>query len=195
GAQEGRHYFAMEFVDGPNLGRFVHDKPLAPKRAATYLKAISEAVQYAHGRGILHRDLKPSNILIGSNDQPRITDFGLAKRFVVSPCQNGSSGTDISDSDLTLTGQTLGSPNYIPPEQASVQRGRIGPHSDVYSLGAILYHTLTGRPPFIGGTFADTLQQALTIDPISPRLLNPEVPIDLNTICLKCLERESSKRY
>src|SRR5262249_39848987 len=146
---------------------------------------------------ILHRDLKPSNVLIDFNDQPRITDFGLAKRFGASSSDDSGSETEsrTPNWDLTVTGQMLGSPNYMPPEQASVQRGRIGPASDVYSIGAILYHALTGRPPFVGQTLADTLDQVLNKEPIAPRLLNPAVAADLETICLKCLEREVSQRY
>ncbi len=196
GVHQGQHYFAMDFVDGPNLAQIVRDRPLPPKRAAVYVQAAAEAIQFAHERRILHRDLKPSNILIDSNDQPRITDFGLAKRFGVGAGESSTgSQTAAMSADLTLTGQTLGSPNYIPPEQASVRRGQIGPHSDVYSLGAVLYHALTARPPFRGGTLADTLEQVLTSDPIPPRLLNPEVPADLDTLCLKCLERDIAKRY
>src|SRR6185503_13255620 len=109
-------------------------------------------------RRILHRDLKPSNVLIDSNDQPRVTDFGLAKNLA-------------SESDLTLTGQVMGSPSFMPPEQALGQRGKMGPASDIYSLGAILYHALTGRPPFVGETLSDTLQQLLNTEPVAPRLL------------------------
>jgi WD40 repeat protein/tRNA A-37 threonylcarbamoyl transferase component Bud32 len=188
GVHQGQHYFAMDLVDGPNLAQFIGQKPLPAKRAATYVKTIAEAIQFAHEHHILHRDLKPSNILIDSNDQPRITDFGLAKRLT-------DSSVSTPGSPITLTGQMLGSPNYMPPEQASFQRGRIGPHSDVYSIGAILYHALTGRPPFMGETLADTLQQVLNNEPIRPRLLNPAVPADLETICLKCLEREPTQRY
>jgi serine/threonine protein kinase len=160
GVFQGQHYFAMDFVDGPNLSQFVRNEPLPPKRAAGYVKTIAEAIQFAHKRRILHRDLKPSNVMIDSNDQPRITDFGLAKKLA-------------DDSDLTVTGQVLGSPHYMPPEQASAQREQVGPWSDVYSIGAILYHALTARAPFVGQTLADTLQQVLNKEPIAPRLLNP----------------------
>src|SRR5439155_18938379 len=143
---------------------------------------LAEAIHYPHERGILHRDLKPSNILIGSDDRPRVTDFGLAKRFD-------------SDSSLTLTGQVLGSPNYMPPEQAGQGAGKVGRRSDVYSLGAILYHLLTGRPPFRADTLTETLRQVHDSEPLSPRLLNPSVPSDIETICLKCLAKESAKRF
>jgi serine/threonine protein kinase len=124
GLHEGQNFLVMDYVDGPNLARFIQDRPLPVKQAATYLKTIAEAIHYAHERGIMHRDLKPSNVLIGSDDRPRVTDFGLAKRFD-------------SDSSLTLTGQVLGSPNYMPPEQAGQGTGKVGRRSDVYSLGAI----------------------------------------------------------
>src|SRR5262245_2729195 len=125
----------------------------------------------------LHRDLKPSNVLIDANDQPRVTDFGLAKRLD-------------GESSLTVSGQVLGSPSYMPPEQASATRHHIGRRSDVYSLGAMLYHVLTGRPPFVGEELNQILDQVFHHEPISPRLLNPAMPRDLETICLKCLEKE-----
>jgi eukaryotic-like serine/threonine-protein kinase len=182
GEQDGQHYFSMEFVEGRSLHALVRDKPLSARQAARYLKSIAEAVEYAHCHGVLHRDLKPSNVLIDAGDQPRITDFGLAKRLT-------------ADSELTITGQVLGSPNFMPPEQAEPRRGAAGPASDVYSLGAILYHLLTGRPPFVAETFEGTLAQLLHREPISPRLLNPGVPRDLETICLKCLEKDPARRY
>jgi WD40 repeat protein len=172
----------MEYVAGPNLPDLLREGPLPARRAAAYLETIAQAVHYAHQNGILHRDLKPSNILIDERDQPRITDFGLAKRFS-------------SSSDLTLTGQVLGSPNYLPPEQAAGRRDRIGPRSDVYSLGAILYHLLTGRPPFLAERLEDTVLQVLREDPVPLRLLNPGSPRDLETISLKCMEKEPSRRY
>jgi serine/threonine protein kinase len=133
----------------------------APRRALRQDRRRGH--HYAHERGILHRDLKPSNVLIDPFDQPRVTDFGLAKRLH-------------HDSELTLSGQVLGSPNYMPPEQAAAKRGLVGRRSDVYSLGAILYHLLTGRPPFVGETLTDTLHDVLNTEPVSPRLLNPSVP-------------------
>jgi eukaryotic-like serine/threonine-protein kinase len=179
---QGQHYIAMDYVEGQPLSALIRGSPLAARRAASYVKAIVEAIHYAHERGILHRDLKPANVLIDANDQPRITDFGLAKRLE-------------SDSDLTLSGQLLGSPSYIPPEQATGKRLTLSRRSDVYALGAILYHALTGRPPFVGEGMADTVQQVLTTEPVSPRLLNRAVPHDLETVCLKCLEKEPAKRY
>jgi serine/threonine-protein kinase len=182
GEHEGQPFFSMELVEGRNLGQLVRDEPLPSGKAAVYLKTIAEAVQYAHSRGVLHRDLKPSNILIDENDQPRITDFGLAKRLE-------------GDASLTITGQVLGSPSFIPPEQAAGQKDAIGPASDVYSLGAILYHLLTGRPPFVAETLPQTLRMVSEQEPVSPHLLNASVSRDLETICLKCLEKEPSRRY
>jgi hypothetical protein len=178
----------MDYVAGPSLAGLVGHQPLPARRAAGYLKTIAEAIHYAHERGILHRDLKPSNVLIDANDQPRVTDFGLARRLEDSQLST-------LNPQLTLTGQVLGSPNYIPPEQALGKRGKVSRQSDVYALGAMLYHLLTGRPPFQGETLTDTLQQVLNTEPLAPRWLNPSVPQDLETVCLKCLEKEPTRRY
>ena len=182
GEQDGQQYFSMDYIQGRNLAEVVREGPLTARRAAGYLKLIAEAIHYAHQRGILHRDLKPSNVLLDLFDQPRVTDFGLAKQMK-------------ADSELTRSGQVLGSPNFMPPEQAASKHGQLGPQSDVYSLGAILYHLLAGRPPFLAETLAETLQQVRESDPIPPRLLNPAVPRDLETICQKCLEKEPRRRY
>lgn len=182
GEHEGQQYFSMDYVDGADLAELVREKPLPPRRAAAYVQPVAEAIHYAHQRGVLHRDLKPSNILIDCGDQPRITDFGLAKRLQF-------------DSDLTVTGQILGTPHYMPPEQAGGRRGEISTASDVYSLGAILYHLLTGRPPFMADSFEAVLAQLLHREPVRPRLLNPGVPRDLEVICLKCLSKEPHRRY
>jgi WD40 repeat protein len=182
GEHEGQHYFSMDYVEGQSLAHAVRDGPLAASRAAHYLRDIAQAVQHAHSQGILHRDLKPSNILLDAADRPRVTDFGLAKQL---------SGR----AELTLSGQILGSPNFMPPEQAAGKRARVGPYSDVYSLGAILYQMLTGRPPFVAETLTATLHQVMNADPVAPRILNPSVPRDLETICLKCLNKEPGKRY
>jgi WD40 repeat protein/predicted Ser/Thr protein kinase len=182
GEQDGQHYFAMEFVDGPNLAQVVRDNPLPADRAARYVQIIAEAIQFAHERGVLHRDLKPSNVLLDPFDLPRVTDFGLAKQLA-------------GDSQLTLTGQVLGAPSFVPPEQAAGRRSAVGPHSDVYALGAILYHLLTGRPPFAADNVEATLAQVLHNEPAPPRSLNPGIPRDLETICLKCLEKEPRRRY
>ncbi len=189
GIHQGEHYLVMDFVGGQTLAKLVAQQPLPAKRAAAYLKTIAEAVHYAHERGILHRDLKPSNVLIDEFDQPRITDFGLAKRL--TPDSSLATG----HSSLTLTGQVLGSPNYMPPEQAASGRGKVSRRSDVYALGAMLYHLTTGRPPFVAQTPTETLQQVLEAEPVSPRLLTPSVPRDLETIALKCLEKDPARRY
>jgi tetratricopeptide (TPR) repeat protein len=182
GRHEGLHYFSMDYVPSRNLAETVRNGPLPAQRAAGYLKTIAEAIDYAHGRGVLHRDLKPSNVLIDEADQPRITDFGLAKRLKAG-------------SELTATGHILGSPSFMPPEQADRTRGALGRHSDIYSLGALLYHVLTGRPPFVAETLEETLFQVLNLEPVSPRLLNGSVPRDLETICLKCLSKDPQRRY
>jgi eukaryotic-like serine/threonine-protein kinase len=183
GFAEGQHFFAMDFVEGLTLGQLAAQGPLPARHATRYLKAVAEAIHFAHERNVLHRDLKPSNVLIDSaTDQPRVTDFGLAKRLE-------------AETELTLSGQVLGSPNYMSPEQAVAKRGTIGKRSDVYSLGAILYHLLTGRPPFQGETLTDVLHQVVNDEPLKPHLLAPRLPRDLETICLKCLEKEPARRY
>jgi WD40 repeat protein/serine/threonine protein kinase len=182
GIHEGQHYFSMDYVEGQNLSQLVGAGPLPTAKAARYVKLIAEAIHYAHQQGILHRDLKPSNVLVDASDQPRITDFGLAKRLD-------------GDVSITMTGQMLGSPNFMPPEQATDQRGKLGRHSDVYGLGAILYHLLTARPPFQAESFESVINQVLNAEPVSPRLLNSSVPADLETICVKCLQKEPAARY
>ena len=182
GVHEGRHYFSMDYVEGQSLSQLVGRQPLPANKAACYVELIAEAIHYAHERGILHRDLKPSNVLIDSNDQPRITDFGLARRLD-------------GESSLTMTGQVLGSPNFMPPEQAGVKGGKVGRPSDVYALGGILYYLLTARAPFQADSLEHTISQVLNAEPVSPRLLNPSIPRDLETITLKCLEKEPSRRY
>jgi tetratricopeptide (TPR) repeat protein/predicted Ser/Thr protein kinase len=188
GEHAGQPFFSMDLVEGRNLAQLVRDEPLPSRKAAEYLKTISEAVHYAHTHGVLHRDLKPSNLLIDENGQPRITDFGLAKRF-------NDPQLSTSDPQLTQTGQVLGSPSFIPPEQAAGQKEAVGPASDVYSLGAVLYHSLTARPPFVAESLGQTLRLVAEQEPVSPRLLNASVPPDLETICLKCLEKDPGRRY
>jgi serine/threonine-protein kinase len=180
GEQDGQPFYSMDYVRGRNLAEV--DRPLDARRAAGYLRDIARAVQYAHDQGLLHRDLKPANILIDENDRPRITDFGLARRIE-------------DDTHLTLTGQVLGSPNFMPPEQARGGQSALGPASDIYSLGAVLYYLLTGRPPFAADTFEITLARVLNEEPLSARQLNPSVPRDLETICLRCLEKEPHRRF
>jgi serine/threonine protein kinase len=182
GEHEGQHYFSMDLVDGPTLADLVHQGPMPAGKAAQYVKAIAETVQFAHQRGILHRDLKPSNVLVDGNDRVRVTDFGLAK------VMHG-------DSDLTRSGDVMGSPAYMAPEQAQARHRLIGPPSDVYSLGALLYHLLTGRPPFCGENPVETLRQALDEEPAPPTTHNAKIPADLETICLKCLAKRPEQRY
>jgi serine/threonine-protein kinase len=182
GEHEGRHYFSMDYVAGPTLAEVVRAHPLPAERAAGYVRAVAQAVQHAHDRNILHRDLKPANVLIDADDRPRVTDFGLARRVE-------------GDRRLTGTGQVLGTPAYMPPEQASGKHGAVGPASDVYALGAVLYELVTGRPPFQAETPLDTLLQVLESEPVPPRMLNPGVPGDLETVCLKCLHKEPRRRY
>ena len=176
-------FFTMDFVEGRSLAEVARDKPLTPTAAAGYMATIARAIAYAHEHGVLHRDLKPSNILIDGSDQPRITDFGLAKRLTGST------------TSLTLSGEALGSPNFMPPEQAAGKHQQIGPPSDVYGLGAILYYLVTSRPPFVADNLSMAVRQVQDQEPVSPRVLNPGVPKDLETICLKCLQKEPSKRY
>jgi tetratricopeptide (TPR) repeat protein/tRNA A-37 threonylcarbamoyl transferase component Bud32 len=182
GEQGGQHFFSMSYVAGGSLAAAVKDGPLPPREAAALVRKVAEAVAYAHGRGIIHRDLKPANILLDEGGQPQVTDFGLAKRLA-------------ADSQLTGTGQVMGTPSYMPPEQAQGRVQEVGPTSDVYALGAILYCLLTGRPPFQAASVMDTLRQVLEQEPVSPRLLNRAVDRDLETICLKCLEKQAGKRY
>ncbi len=182
GEFSGQHYFSMGYIEGVSLAHLVADGPLPSTHAADLVKKICDAIAYAHGLGVIHRDLKPANILIDSNGQPKVTDFGLAKRME-------------ADSKLTGTGQILGTPAYMPPEQASGNVDQLGPLADVYSLGAILYCLLTGRPPFQAASPMDTLLMVIDQEPVAPRSLNRQVPRDLETICLKCLSKETKKRY
>ncbi|MBI3854021.1 MAG: protein kinase [Verrucomicrobia bacterium] len=181
GEQSGQHYFAMDLIKGTNLAELTRDGPLPPRRGAELVEKVAEAVQHAHQEGVLHRDLKPSNVLLDAQGEPQVTDFGLAR-----PMDD--------DSSLTLTGQVLGTPGYIAPEQAK-GGGTVGPAADVYGLGALLFHLLTGRAPFVGASAAETLTQVLQQEPLSPRLLNPAVPMDLAAVCGKCLAKLAGQRY
>jgi serine/threonine-protein kinase len=205
GEIEDRPYFAMEYVEGGSLAERLAGTPLPSRSAAELTETLARAVEYAHGRGILHRDLKPANILLqqesgvrsqesgdeaassSSGFSPRISDFGLARRL--------DAGAESADGCQTSTGAVLGTPSYMAPEQAEGKPGKIGPAVDVYALGAILYEMLTGRPPFQGETTLDTLEQVRVQEPVPPRRLQPKVPRDLETICLKCLEKEPHRRY
>jgi WD40 repeat protein len=178
---EGQPYFSMEFVKGTSLAVLATQGPLPSHRGARYLEQTARAVHYAHTRGILHRDLKPANVLVDEQDQPKVTDFGLAKLLQ-------------TDSGQTRTGVVIGTPSYMAPEQAAARKD-LGPPCDVYSLGAILYELLTGRPPFRGETALATLSLVAEQDPVAPRLLNPKVDQELETICLKCLEKDPGRRY
>jgi serine/threonine-protein kinase len=221
GESAGRPYLALEYIDGCSLQQQLEGKPQPPESAARLIETLARAMHYAHERGIVHRDLKPANILLQiettkdtkhtkkedtekvtvragaqqdgsdaaslSSDSrlswsPKITDFGLAKRLDL-------------DTQQTRTGEILGTPCYMAPEQAAGKVREIGPGTDVYALGAILYEMLTGRPPFMSSSLAETLQQVETAEPVSPLRLQPKVPRDLDTICLKCLHKEAGKRY
>ncbi len=182
GRHGDQHYFSMDYIDGPDLAQLVAQGPLTPARAAGYLQTIAEAIHFAHQRGTLHRDLKPQNVLIDAQDNPRITDFGLAKQL------DAAGG-------ITESGTVMGSPSYMPPEQAIGRLDRLGPASDVYSLGAILYELLTGQPPFVGGTTAAVLHRLTHEEPVMPGKLRAGIPTDLQNICLKCLDKQPERRY
>jgi WD40 repeat protein len=187
GEHDGQHYFAMKLVEGGNVaqamarGQWPVDSREGQRRAARLLATVARAVHFAHQHGILHRDLKPANILLGARGEPLVADFGLAKRVK-------------GDSGLTQSGAILGTPGYMAPEQAAGQR-TLSTAADVYSLGAILYEFLTGRPPFRAGTPLDTLLLVLHAEPDRPRGLNPRADRDLETVCLKCLDKDPRKRY
>jgi WD40 repeat protein len=178
----GRPYFTMEFVEGGSLAQRIHGVPQPARQAAALVATLAGAIQAAHQSGIVHRDLKPGNILLTADGTPKVTDFGLARRLQDGP-------------GLTLSGAPVGTPSYMAPEQAQGRRGDIGPATDVYALGAILYELLTGRPPFRAETAIATLQQVVREDPVPPSRLNPAVPRDLETICLRCLSKEPRRRY
>jgi serine/threonine-protein kinase len=199
GSYDGLPYLSLEYVDGGSLGAYLHGEPQQPRPAAELTATLADAIHHAHQHGIVHRDLKPANILLEiancglrNEDQsairnlqsaiPKITDFGLAKRLD-------------NDSGPTTSGQLLGTPSYMSPEQAGGRVRDIGPHTDVYALGVILYEMLTGRPPFKNVNVLDTLTQIQTVEPLAPQRLQPSLPTDLETICLKCLQKDSGKRY
>ncbi|MCO6458439.1 MAG: protein kinase [Pirellulaceae bacterium] len=178
----GQPYFTMELVEGGNLAEKIQGVPQPARQAAALVAALAEAVHLAHERGIVHRDLKPGNILLAADGTPKVTDFGLARRM------DDTEG-------LTITGAIVGTPSYMAPEQARTDKNAVGPATDIYALGAILYELLTGRPPFRAESATATLQQVLADEPVSPTRLNRRVPRDMETICLKCLQKEPHKRY
>jgi serine/threonine protein kinase len=180
GEHEGMPFLVMEYCSGGSLARRLRETPLPPREAAHLVETLAEAMQVAHQAQIVHRDLKPANVLLAEDGIPKITDFGLAKR--------------LDEVGQTHTGAVVGSPPYMAPEQAQ-GRKTIGPATDIYALGAILYECLTGRPPFRAGTALDTIMQVVSEEPVPPRRLNPQVPADLEAICLKCLEKEPARRY
>jgi serine/threonine-protein kinase len=188
GEHEGRPYFTMEYVEGGNLAERVAQAPMTARSAARLLEILALAVHAAHEQGIIHRDLKPSNVLLAADGTPKVSDFGLAKQ-VEAPGEGDALGCQ------TESGAILGTPRYMAPEQAAGRGALIGPAVDIYALGAILYEVLTGRPPFQAADVLETLEQVRSREPIPPGRLLPGLPADLGTICLKCLEKEPTRRY
>src|SRR5438874_6691818 len=182
GERDGSCYFSMKFVEGGQLDEVVRRKPMSIRQAAELIGKVARIVHYAHEHRILHRDIKPGNILLDQKSEPHLTDFGLARLVE-------------SESTVTRTMEVLGTPSYMAPEQAVGNNAAISSLTDVYGLGAVLYQLLTGQPPFAGGTTYETIKLLLDTEPRSPRLLNPKIDRDLSTICLKCLEKDSQRRY
>jgi hypothetical protein len=182
GEANGHPYCALEFVEGGSLASKLKGQPLLAREAARLVEALARAVQLAHSRNVVHRDLKPANVLLLADGTPKITDFGLARQLD-------------SDSGETQAGQVMGTPSYMAPEQAAGSSHEAGPAADVYALGAILYECLAGRPPFRGKTVVETLDQVRTQEPPPPSRFQAGVPLDLETICLKCLRKEPENRY
>jgi predicted Ser/Thr protein kinase len=174
-------YFSLEYLEGGSLADRLGDRPLPAREAAVLVEAVAHAVHHAHQHGIVHRDLKPANVLLTADGRPKITDFGLAKRLEME--------------GKTQSGAVMGTPGYMAPEQAEGKTRQIGPAADIYSLGAVLYECLTGRPPFRAATTLDTLLLVLTTEPTPPSNLNAAVPPELETICLKCLQKKPAQRY
>ena len=183
GQHNGMPFFTLEFVEGQSLSDLMRDTTMSGKDSADLLIPISEAIHYSHEKGVLHRDLKPQNILLNEESVPKVADFGLAKRL-----------DDDGDNEETRAGLILGTPGYMAPEQAK-SNGQIGPHTDVYALGCILYYMMTGRPPFVAPTPFETVRQALVNEPVPPSKLQTGLDRDLETICLKALEKDVDRRY
>ena len=182
GEREGSCYFSMKFVDGGQLDEVVSRKPMSLRSAAELVAKLARTVHHAHEHGILHRDIKPGNILLDAKGEPHLTDFGLARLL---ECESA----------LTRTLEVIGTPSYMPPEQATGNNGAVSAATDVYGLGAVLYQLLTGHPPYTGGTTYETIKLLLETEPRSPRLWNRKIDRDLSTICLKCLEKDPQRRY
>jgi WD40 repeat protein len=181
GDHHGLPYFSLEFCAGGSLADRLDGTPQPPRTAAELVEILARAAEAAHAKGVVHRDLKPGNILFAEDGTPKLTDFGLAKK--------------LDEAGNTASGAVMGTPSYMAPEQAGGKTKEVGPAADVYALGAVLYELLTGRPPFKAATQLDTLLQVVAEQPVSPRRLNPQVPRDLETICLKCLAKVPARRY
>src|ERR1051326_1989423 len=182
GEREGSCYFSMQFVEGGQLDEVVRREPIPIREAAELIAKLARTVHYAHEHGILHRDIKPGNILLDAEGEPHLTDFGLARLLE-------------SESTITRTLEIMGTPSYMAPEQAAGENTKLPNAMDVYGLGAVLYQLLTGHPPFAGGTTYETIRLLLDTEPRQPRLLNRKLDRDLSTICLKCLEKDPTRRY
>jgi serine/threonine-protein kinase len=186
GLHDGRPFLSLEHVEGGSLDK--KSSPLPPPSAAELTQRLARAIHYAHQQGIVHRDLKPANVLLTADGTPKISDFGLVKFVPGQPAGP-------APAPATVSGAILGTPSYMAPEQAAGRSHAVGPAADVYALGAILYELLTGRPPFLGQDYLETLQQVYSADPLPPSRWQPRVPRDLDTICLKCLEKTPLRRY
>ena len=182
GEADGLPFFELEYIAGGGLDKALDGTPWHARRAAALVEALAHGIAEAHRLGVVHRDLKPANVLLAADGTPKVTDFGLAKSLT-------------TDSGLTRSDSIMGSPSYMAPEQAEGKTKQVGPLSDVYALGAILYELLTGRPPFRGATVLETLEQVKATEPVPPSRLVPGLPRDVETIALKCLQKEPEKRY